>query len=148
LNIGRAMRAILCLALVGAACEPPGYGRHDPDAAPGDGTHGDGTKAIDAAIDAPAQNVCDHGFRLDNHAGATSVWLTGDFIAWGGDPGHGAVVFALGADGVWTGSRQFAAGSYLYKFIVDGTQWIADPGNPDSVDDGFGGKNSVYSCMP
>jgi glycosidase len=34
-------------------------------------------------------------------------------------------------------------GETLYKFrIVDTNTWIADPSNPDQVDDGFGGKNS------
>jgi hypothetical protein len=31
-----------------------------------------------------------------------------------------------------------------YKFRVDGSDaWVVDPNNPDSVDDGFGGKNSL-----
>ena len=53
-----------------------------------------------------------------------------------------------GTDGAWTGTHAFTAGTYQYKFIVDGTQWIADPDNPNSVDDGFGGKNSLYTCQP
>ena len=51
-------------------------------------------------------------------------------------------------DGVWTGTRSFDAGTYQYKFIVDSVTWIPDPGNPTSVDDGFGGQNSVYVCVP
>jgi len=30
-----------------------------------------------------------------------------------------------------------------YKFVVDGSSWITDPGNPNQVDDGFGGFNSL-----
>jgi len=137
--------AFVVVATLGAAaCEPPGYGKHTGvDAAAVDGQG----HAVDASIDSPAA-LCDQAFRLDNHASASSVWVTGDFIAWGGDPAHGAVVLMLGNDGAWTGTHQFSAGSYLYKFIVDGTQWIADPANPQWIDDGFGGKNSVYSCMP
>jgi hypothetical protein len=74
--------------------------------------------------------------------------LTGDFVAWGGNPGAGAIELAKGADDTWTTSRDFDAGMYLYKFIVDGSSWIADPANPNFVDDGFGGRNSVYVCAP
>jgi hypothetical protein len=42
----------------------------------------------------------------------------------------------------------FTAGTYVYKFIIDGSMWIADPTNPQQIDDGVGGKNSVYSCVP
>jgi hypothetical protein len=130
---------LACALLMIAACRPPGYGKHDPDAAVD-------ASATDApSIDTPGMS-CDHGFRLDGHATATSVWLTGDFVAWGGDPGHGAIAFTLGTDGAWTLTHTFAVGSYQYKLIIDATQWIADPTNPDQVDDGFGGKNSLYTC--
>ncbi len=35
-------------------------------------------------------------------------------------------------------------GTHQYKFVVDGA-WIADPGHDHTVDDGFGGVNSVVS---
>jgi hypothetical protein len=136
--------AVACVGLV--ACRPPGYGKGD-DAPDVDAATTNRDAAIDAPVDAPA-SLCDRAFRLEGHAGAATVWLTGDFIAWGGDPGHGAIEFAKGGDGAWAGSRIFSAGTYLYKFIVDGTSWIADPANPDMVDDGFGGKNSRYICTP
>ena len=59
-----------------------------------------------------------------------------------------AVAFTLGTDGGWTGSYSFMAGTFQYKFIVSGTQWIPDPTNPNTVPDGFGGTNSVYVCSP
>jgi len=133
--------ALGCLCL--AACEPPGYGRHTgPDAS----ASSDGGNSVqpDAATDATAG--CDHSFRLANEQTASSVWLTGDFVQWAADPTHGAIAFTLGVDGAWTGSYDFAAGSYQYKFIVDGSQWIPDPTDSDSVPDGFGGMNSVYVC--
>ena len=146
LKLGPDVRWVLLVLLALAACEPPGYGHHAVDAAV-DGTHGDGKPGSpDAAPD--ASNVCDHGFRLDGHGGAASVWLTGDFVAWGGDPAHGAVALTLGGDGAWTGTRSFMAGTYQYKFIVDTSMWITDPTNPQTIDDGLGGKNSVYSCVP
>ena len=47
------------------------------------------------------------------------------------------------ADGTWTITRKLAAGSYTYKFLVDGKTWKTDVANPASQDDDFGGKNSV-----
>jgi hypothetical protein len=131
-----------------AACRPPGYGEEpDTDAGPGpDAAPGiDAAPAPDAGPDA-APVTCEASFRLEGHGTAASVWLTGDFVGWAGNPGDGAVALVLGGDGVWTGARTFDEGTYVYKFIVDGTSWIADPANPDTVDDGFGGVNSVYRC--
>ena len=136
--------ALACLCL--AACEPPGYGRHTGADAGSAATDGASSVSPDASSDATAG--CDHGFRVANEQTASSVWLTGDFVQWAADPSHGAIAFVLGVDGAWTGNYDFAAGSYQYKFIVDGTQWIADPTDPDSVPDGFGGTNSVYVCTP
>lgn len=139
------MRWLLILALAG--CYPPGYGKDDPEPDAGVDAGGD---QPDAGPDSPdaAPASCAASFRLEGHGGAATVWLTGDFVAWAGTPEAGAVALTLGGDAAWTGSRDFAAGSYLYKFIVDGSSWIADPGNPNSVDDGFGGTNSVYACSP
>ena len=138
------MRFVLLLAVI-AACRPPGYGKHrgdeptvDAPAATDDASNPDGTSAA----------TCDKAFRLDGHGTASSVWLTGDFIQWGGDPAHGAAEFTLGVDGGWTGTYTFDPGPHQYKFIVSGTDLIADPTNPDQVDDGFGGKNSLYTCAP
>lgn len=135
------MRWLLLLGLVG--CEPPGYGKHAPDAA----IDGSGSNHPDAAPDG-AVAMCDGQFRLTQHGSATSAWLTGSFNSWAGNPSAGAVELALQPDTSWTGTHPFAAGTYQYKFIVDGTQWIADPDNPNSIDDGFGGKNSLYTCQP
>jgi hypothetical protein len=142
LEAGRRVRIVLVLGAL-AACEPPGYGRHAAaDAAV------DSPRAVDAAPDAQSARTCDHGFRLDGHGTANSVCLTGDFTMWGGDPQHGAIALALGADGGWTGTHTFNVGTYQYKFVVDGTQWIPDPTDTNTVPDGFGGTNSVYTCAP
>jgi hypothetical protein len=144
LNHAYGVRLAVALVVL-AACEPPGYGRHMIDAAAGSA---DAPPAVDAAPDSPPVKTCDHAFRLDGHATSQSVWLTGDFVKWAGDPAHGAVAFTLGIDGGWTGSYSFMAGTFQYKFIVDGTQWIPDPTDPNTVPDGFGGTNSVYACTP
>jgi hypothetical protein len=137
------MRRIVIVVVLAAGCRPPGYGRHDVDAAV------DGVAAHDAAGDGTGDGgaVCAHAFRLVGHATAQSVWLTGDFTTWAAMPPQ-AEPLMLGVDGAWTGTHDFTAGTYQYKFIVDTTSWIADPTNPDQIDDGFGGKNSVFTCVP
>ena len=137
------MRPVLMLILLSVACRPPGYDKGDDtapavDAAP---------TQPDAAIDAAA-TTCEKSFRLEGNGGAGSVWLTGSFTNWGGDPGAGAIELAKGGDDVWSVVKAMDAGSHQYKFIVDGSSWIADPANPNFVDDGFGGRNSVYTCAP
>ncbi len=137
------MRVVLLVVML-AACRPPGYGKPDtPDASTADAA----TVTPDAAVDAAAA-VCEHDFRLDGRPTASSVWLTGSFVQWAGDPQSGAVAFTQGTDGAWTGSYTFAAGTHQYKFIVDGTEWILDPTNPDTADDGMGNTNNVYTCVP
>jgi hypothetical protein len=131
------------------ACRPPGYDKGD-DVGP--------EPEVDAPVagdDAPTDPdgpisgaTCDKAFRLDGHSTAATVWLSGSFISWGGDPAHGAVEFTKGVDGAWTGSYEFAAGSHQYKFIVNGNNWITDPTNPDVIDDGQGNTNSLYLCAP
>lgn len=76
-----------------------------------------------------------------------SVVLAGSFNNWAGTVAMGAwPLTPLGNR--WVLKRELPAGRYEYKFVVDGTQWIADPGNPNRVNDGFGGQNSVleFSC--
>ncbi len=134
------------VAAVAVGCHPPGYGKDDAvDAAVDGGAAVDGPAVVDAGPDGAAVQ-CEGTFRLEGHGSDASVWLTGDFVAWAGTTADGAVALTLGGDGVWTGARTFDAGSYQYKFIIDGAAWIVDPGNPETVDDGFGGSNSVYVC--
>jgi hypothetical protein len=138
------MRLALVLVLTLAACRPPGYGK-------GDDT-GDDDPMPDAAAAVPDGTVdgtlatCTKAFRLDGHSLAGSVALTGSFVSWAGTAPP-AVPFTQGVDGAWTGSHDFTAGMHQYKYIVD-SAWIPDPTNPDQIDDGFGGKNSVISCTP
>src|SRR5688500_2273288 len=50
-----------------------------------------------------------------------------------------------GDDGTFTAQVKLAAGTYQYKFVVDGDQWVNDPTADKSLeqDDGHGGKNSA-----
>jgi cyclomaltodextrinase len=48
-------------------------------------------------------------------------------------------------DGTYTATLLLPAGSYQYKFVVDGT-WTPDKAGQDAeADDGFGGKNSIVN---
>ncbi len=132
----------LTAGLALTACRPPGYGKGDDgddvsiDAAAG---------SADAAPDASGA-TCTKAFRLDGHSLANAVSLTGSFVTWAGTAPP-AIAFTKGLDGAWTGSYAFAAGIHQYKYIVD-SAWIPDPTNPNTVDDGFGGTNSVINCAP
>lgn len=72
--------------------------------------------------------------------GAASVNLAGDFNEWNtsatpmADPE---------GDGTWIVVLPLEVGSYGYKFVVNGGTWVADPTNPRTVDDGYGGNNSL-----
>ena len=46
-------------------------------------------------------------------------------------------------DGVWERIEPLPPGRYQYKFVIDRVNWKADPNNPQRVDDGFGGFNSL-----
>ena len=105
-------------------------------------------KTIDARPTAPTPGTCNDMFRLDGHGAAMTCWVTGDFVAWGADPDHGAIRVHEGHRRRVDRYPLFTPGTYQYKFIVDGTMWIADPDDPNVVDDGFGGHNSVYTCTP
>lgn len=76
-------------------------------------------------------------FRLKGFPYADAVVLAGSFNKWN----HSETTFAQG-DGEWVCRVQLAPGRYTYKFIVDG-EWMLDPTNPLTEDDGSGNINSV-----
>ncbi len=75
--------------------------------------------------------------------GAGQVFLAGSFNGWN------ATEIPLTNDGKgnWTVVRKLAPGKHEYKFVVDGS-WFADPGNPDTVPDPYGGANSLVNIGP
>ncbi len=88
----------------------------------------------------PTESMVYVQFRLDA-PGAASVAVTGDFDGWGGS-------FSLtdaDGDGVWTGRVPVRPGVYTYMFVVDGSQWVTDPGAERYTDDGFGNRNAVLA---
>ena len=66
----------------------------------------------------------DHEFRYKN-ADAKSVELMGEWNDWK------AVPMTKGDDGVWTAKVSLSTGTYGYKFLVNGTDWMFDPDNSE-----------------
>ena len=69
---------------------------------------------------------------------ANSVQLVGDFTHWQRQP----INLVKGANGVWKTSVALAAGTYHYRFLVDG-QWCDDPQCTLRVANTFGSHNMV-----
>lgn len=67
------------------------------------------------------------------------VSLIGDFNDWNprANPlGHG--------DGQWSTTLRLKPGRYRYAFVVEGSNWVADPHSP-AADDDFGTPTSVIT---
>lgn len=85
--------------------------------------------------------ITETGIRFTLYAAdAESVAIAGSFNNWS------KTADQLSFDergGVWEIVIPLSQGKYEYKFVIDGKEWIADPGNPEVTGDGFGGYNSV-----
>jgi len=87
----------------------------------------------------PPLRRCGHTFTLAK-TNQTSVELRGDFDAGAWQAG---VPMALDG-GTWEAELTVSWGADVqYKFFVDGTMWILDPANPQTVPDGKGNTNSI-----
>jgi hypothetical protein len=74
---------------------------------------------------------------------AGSVKVVGDWNGW--DPDADLLKDEDG-DGVWEAEIELERGNeYRYQFLIDNERWIADPKAPLTIDDGFGGRNSVLN---
>jgi hypothetical protein len=76
-------------------------------------------------------------FQLLRYPDANIVALAGSFNNWN----QSQTLCAKERDR-WLCRMKLEPGKYLYKFIVDG-DWITDPDNPNTEDDGNGNINSV-----
>ncbi len=80
---------------------------------------------------------------------ARQVNLAGEFNNWLGTANGGRLDPNLDAmrdpdgDGIWEITLPLPPGRYQYKYLIDQVDWQEDPGNPETTDDGFGGKNSI-----
>jgi 1,4-alpha-glucan branching enzyme len=67
-------------------------------------------------------NAEDHEFRY-KAPDATSVELMCEFNGWK------SVAMTKGDNGVWTTKVSLSPGTYAYKFLVNGKDWVLDPDN-------------------
>jgi len=71
---------------------------------------------------------------------ATSVAVVGDFTDWGQAP---LPLQKLPESNTWSLTMEFPfKGVYVYKFLVDGENWLPDPECDNLQPDGFGGLNT------
>jgi len=72
---------------------------------------------------------------------ARSVAVAGDFNDWRSE---GYELERRSGDGAWTITLRLRRdATYTYCFLVDGREWVPDPRALETVDDGFGGVDSV-----
>ena len=65
-----------------------------------------------------------------NPEGVTAVYLAGSFNDWK-ETGHR--MDDPGADGYYYTTLRLKPGQHEYKFVVNGTNWLPDPENPDQT---------------
>jgi 1,4-alpha-glucan branching enzyme len=73
---------------------------------------------------------------------AREVYLSGSFNDWNPT----AAPMAEAPEG-WALELELPAGAHEYLFVADG-RWVADPNNPVSRPNPFGGVNSLIEVMP
>jgi 1,4-alpha-glucan branching enzyme len=73
---------------------------------------------------------------------AREVFVAGTFNEW-----QPAMFPMSEVPGGWTTEVALAPGTHEYLFVVDG-RWIADPNNPKTCPNPFGGVNSVLETAP
>ena len=69
---------------------------------------------------------------------AKSVFVAGSFNEW--NPAR--TPLTRSNDGKWVGDLSGISGRHEYLFVVDG-QWLPDPNARESVQNPYGGRNSV-----
>ena len=70
-----------------------------------------------------------------------AVYIAGEFNKW--NPTAKKMAYKA-KSGIYTATLKLAAGTYQYKFVIDGT-WCADPENVNAVANDQGTFNSVIT---
>jgi glycosidase len=88
----------------------------------------------------------EHEFVFKPPGTPSRVNVAGTFNGWSMD----ATPMTRGEDGTWRAKVNINEGVHHYKFVVDGNQWLSDPGGDKSleVDDNHDGKNSGILVGP
>lgn len=91
------------------------------------------------------QGLLPHTFVFRSERSLQTVTVAGTFNNWD----RAAAPMDPDADRrVWRKSMALAPGKHLYKFVVDGEQWVLDPAAERNEDDGNGNTNSVLLLLP
>ncbi len=137
---GREVPAFLSESILGATAGPAIGAAGGAMAKGGGDTEGAAAAGDRGLLEGPFQVEGGYLFSFSDEA-AGSVHLAGEFNGWSTDA---TPMADEDGDGVWTVEIELAPGRYEYKFVVDGgARWVADPGNPESVGDPYGGQNSL-----
>ena len=91
-----------------------------------------------AASAASAADV-DVTFTCQPGGSPGAVYLAGSFNSWSPDKD---LVKDDDGDGIYELTLKLAPGQYQYKFVIDGS-WQEDAAAASTMEDGYGGKNSV-----
>lgn len=75
----------------------------------------------------------------EDHKGINTISLAGDFNGW--DTKN--MMLNPSDNNIWTLEVPLKKGRYQYMFVIDGKEWMPDPGARKHINDGFGGKNSL-----
>jgi hypothetical protein len=71
---------------------------------------------------------------------AQQVQLSGSFTGW-----QTLSMNRIGNSGYWDITVDIAKGEYRFTYILDGSEFLADPSIPTKEKDDFGGENSILS---
>ena len=104
---------------------------------------------LPAGISRPAGEVASSaasGFRLVEFSlkvpEASVVTVVGDFNDW---DSVATPLEPSSAGDIWVVTVPLYPGRYQYTFLVDGEQWVADPGAPRALQSDFGCPSSVIT---
>ncbi len=100
-----------------------------------------GRHRISSVITAVVSHRERHRFSYKPSSKPKKLVAAGSFNGWNQDK---TVLRDPDGDGVYEADILLEPGTYLYKFVADGT-WLSDPGNPNKSEDGFGGYNSIIA---
>jgi len=80
-------------------------------------------------------------FRIRPAGMPSKVCVAGSWNGWDKE----STPCAAGPDGVYEATVRMKAGKITYKFVLGSSEWILDPNNSTSEDDGSGNKNSAFT---
>jgi cyclomaltodextrinase len=103
-------------------------------------THpGEMPPSVTAVPDGRGGWTCTFRYEPEVAAPPQRVALAGTFNEWNA---HALPLRAVDG-GAWEVTLPLPSGAHEYKFVLDGTRWMADPRNPHAASDNRAGHNSV-----